>query len=143
MSIGKEIGLDINDFDQQKVYNDKDTIARLMMNILFMKPGHLPNLPHIGIDINQYLYKQEDSFDVNELKNRIASQCTELMPYMLTGEISIKFSDHGGVQFLLIGIPISLDSEDEMLLIGLSPTDGNSILGSSSTNMVYEFSKLI
>lgn len=143
MSIGKEIGLDIDDFDQQRVFKDKDTVARLMLNVLFMKPGHLPNLPHIGIDINQYLYAQEDSFDVNDLKNRIASQCSELIPYMLIGDITIKFSEHNGVQFLLIGIPISLESDDELLLIGLSPTDGNSILGSSSTNMVYEFTKLI
>lgn len=143
MSIGKEIGLDIDDFDQQRVFTDKDTVARLMMNILFMKPGHLPNLPHIGIDINQYLYKQEDGFDTNDLKNRIATQSMELMPYMLTGEISIKFSEHNGVQFLLIGIPISLDSDEEMLLIGLSPTDGNKIAGTSTTKMVYEFTKLV
>ena len=143
MSIGKEIGMDIDDFDQQRVYSDKDTVARLMMNILFMKPGHLPNLPHIGIDINQYLYKQEDGFDTNDLKNRIATQCNELMPYMLTGEISIKFSEHNGLQFLLIGIPISLESDDELLLIGLSPTDGSKIAGASSTSMVYEFTKLV
>ena len=143
MSIGKEIGMDIDDFDQQRVYSDKDTVARLMMNILFMKPGHLPNLPHIGIDINQYLYKQEDGFDTNDLKNRIATQCNELMPYMLTGEISIKFSEHNGLQFLLIGIPISLESDDDLLLIGLSPTDGSKIAGASSTSMVYEFTKLV
>lgn len=143
MSIGKEIGMDFDDFDQQRVYTDKDTVARLMMNILFMKPGHLPNLPHIGIDINQYLYKQEDGFDTSELQNRIASQCSELMPYMLSGEITVKFSEHNGLQFLLIGIPISLESDDDLLLIGLSPTDGNKIAGTSSTSMVYEFTKLV
>lgn len=143
MSIGKELGLDIDDFDQQKVYNDKDTIARLMLNILFMKPGHLPNLPHIGIDISQYLFKQEGEFDPNELKNNIALQCSEFIPYMLTGEITITFSEHKGIQFLLIGIPITIDSTEEMLLIGLSPTDGNKLFGGSSIKSVYEFSSLL
>lgn len=143
MSIGKELGLDIDDFDQQKVYTDKDTVARLMLNILFMKPGHLPNLPHIGIDIAQYIYKQEGDFDPNELKNKIATQCSEFIPYMLTGEVTVTFSEHRGLQFLLIGIPISIDSKDEMLLIGLSPTDGNRLAGSNSIKSVYEFSSLL
>lgn len=144
MSIKKEIGLDIDDFDQQKILSKKDSIAQIVLNVLFMKPGHLPNLPHIGIDINQYLYKRDGDFDPSELKSKIASQSSELLQYMIAGEISIKFNETPEGQVLIIGIPISIDNGDELLIVGLSTIDGNAISSlSSKTNIVYDFSKLI
>lgn len=141
---GKEISLSLDGFGRQKVLGEKDTVAQQVLNLLFMKPGHLPNMPHLGIDINQYLYSQEDSFDTSELQSKIVSQCTELMPYMINGDVTVTFTENEGLQILLIGIPVSIDGDD-LLLIGLTPTEGSGSLrgGTGSTNIVYEFTKLI
>lgn len=140
---GKEISLSLDGFGRQKVLDDKQTVAQQIINILFMKPGHLPNMPHLGIDINQYLYSQEGSLNESELQSKIASQCTELLPYLINGDISVSFTESQGVQMLLIGIPVTIDG-DELLLIGLTPTKGSSGLKSSEyTNVVYEFTNLI
>lgn len=140
---GKEISLSLDGFGRQKVLGEKDTVAQQVLNLLFMKPGHLPNMPHLGIDINQYLYSQEGSFDTSELQSKIVNQCSELMPYMINGDVTVTFTENEGLQILLIGIPVSVDGDD-LLLIGLTPTEGSgSLRGTSSSNIVYEFTKLI
>lgn len=140
---GKEISLSLDGFGRQKVLGQKDSVAQQILNLLFMKPGHLPNMPHLGIDINQYLYSQEGSFDTSDLQAKIVNQCSELMPYMINGDVTVTFTENEGLQILLIGIPVSVDGDD-LLLIGLTPTEGSgSLRGTGSTNIVYEFTKLI
>lgn len=140
---GKEISLSLDGFGRQKVLGEKDSIAQKVLNLLFMKPGNLPNMPHLGIDINQYLYSQEGSFDTTELQSKIVNQCSELMPYMINGDVTVTFTENEGIQILLIGIPVSVDGDD-LLLIGLTPTEGSGTLrGASSSNIVYEFTKLL
>lgn len=138
MAISKEIGMDIDDFNQQKVLNSKESIVQIILNILFMKPGCIPSLPHIGIDVNQYIYAREGEVDASDLKSKLSSQCNDLLPYLITGDIVVKFTDYKNVNILLIGIPITYEGEKETLLIGLSPTDTD-----FNTNIVYKFDKLI
>ena len=140
---GKEISLSLDGFGRQKVLNEKDTVAQQILNLLFMKPGHLPNMPHLGIDINQYLYSQEGELNTSDLQAKIVGQCTELMPYLINGDVTVTFTENEGIQILLIGIPVTIDG-DELLIVGLTPTEGsNGLKGASSTNVVYEFTKLL
>lgn len=138
MAISKEIGMAIDDFSQQKVLNSKDSIVQIILNILFMKPGYIPSLPHIGIDVNQYIYAVEGEIDSSELKSKLTSQCNDLLPYLISGDVVVKFTDYKDVKILLIGIPINYEGEKETLLIGLSPTNSD-----FNTNIVYQFDKLI
>ena len=140
---GKEISLSLDGFGRQKVLDEKDTVAQQILNLLFMKPGHLPNMPHLGIDINQYLYSQEGELNTADLQAKIVGQCTELMPYLINGDVTVTFTENEGIQILLIGIPVTIDG-DELLIVGLTPTEGsNGLKSSGSTNVVYEFTKLL
>ncbi len=139
MSIENELGMSTDDFGQQKVYNEKESIVQTILNILFMKPGNLPNLPHIGLDISQYLYQHEDGIDTWELRTQITSQCSELLPYLISGDVVVTFTEHESIQMLLIGIPITIRAEQETLVLGLSPKSGNSLYSASEFKTSYQY----
>lgn len=103
---GGELGFGLDGFQKQQVYDSNNSIARVLLNLLLMKPGNLPSLPHIGIDINKYLYVLEDDIDPDQLKNDIYNQCSELIPYLILGEVKVFVANYNGQGVLLINIPI-------------------------------------
>lgn len=109
----------LDDFNQQKILNKKDSIVQLIVNLFMFKPGNLPGLPHIGLDINEYLYNLEDFTRADELKQKILIQCNEIAPYLITGEVSVVVVDDdtkGGILF--VSIPLQIDGDEELLLLG-------------------------
>ena len=87
--IGREVDFGTDDFNRPKVLSLKESYCRLLLNILILKPGNLPSLPHIGINIKQYLYKLESEIDIAELKDKIYEQCSELLPLIMSDEMRI------------------------------------------------------
>lgn len=142
MNDKSEIDLSIDGFGRQKILNTRDSIAQEIINLLFMKPGFIPNLPHLGIDINSYIYSQEGTFNGDALKAKIIDQCSELLPNMMNGEVSVQFTNQDGVDLLLIGIPITINQETELLLVGVNKTTSG-IKGSNGRHIVYEFAELM
>lgn len=139
---GREISLTLDGFRQQKLLSNKDSIAQRIINIMFMKPGHMPSMPHIGIDVNQYLYSQEGDINTSELKSKIISQCSELLPYIITGDISVTFTNDKGYDILLIAIPLMIESVEQLLLIGVSSLNSSATM-KNNRNIVYEFTELL
>lgn len=102
-----ELDFGLDSFQKQKVLDSNNSIARVLLNLMLMKPGNLPSLPHIGINIKQYLYKLEDEVDPDDLKNKIYNQCSELIPYLVLGEVRVFVTNYKGQSLLLISVPIS------------------------------------
>lgn len=129
-----ELDLSLDNFQNQKLYSTPESIAQIILNIILMRPGSLPGLPHIGIDIREYLYKHVDTFNTEELKAKLMSQCTELLPGFVTGDIDLYFvDDHKGQPLLIIAIGVAVNSS--LLNIGITKNETGDL------TYLYEFEK--
>ena len=52
----------VDKYKEPKLLDRKDTIANAIIDACFMVPGNLPSLPHVGVNIRQYFYKEEIVF---------------------------------------------------------------------------------
>lgn len=113
-----EIAFGVDSFGKPKVLSDRDTLAQLIINILYLRPGQLPSMPMIGIDIYNYITPSVGEEGLNDLSTHITTQCSALAPYIeLTGTF-VKLMTYQGRPILLIIIPISYNGTQETLLVG-------------------------
>ena len=115
-----EVAFGVDNFGKQKILPTKDSIAQLIINILFLRPGQLPSLPHIGINFKQYLYAHIDDIDTGALKEELSYQCSELTPFIDMSGIQIVPLEYQGRTTLYIVIPINVDDSEDNLLIGVA-----------------------
>lgn len=122
-----ELDFGLDSFGRQKVMSPEDTLAHLLINLLFMRPGQFPSMPHLGINIRKYLYNFSDELDVETLKSEIQSQCLILVPYLdLTGMV-LDVIDYLNDSFLLLVIPVNFQDSEKSLILGFK-TDDDKVL---------------
>ena len=118
--IKSEVGFGLDNFMKPKILDSYESLAQVILNVLVMRKGNMPSLPHLGIDIQKYLYKFSDEIDVGALKNEIYSQVSEVLPYLISGEIKISVVNYDGKDLLLVAIPINDSSPDDAIIFGFS-----------------------
>lgn len=125
--IKSEVGFGLDNFMKPKILDSYESLAQVILNVLVMRKGNMPSLPHLGIDIQKYLYKFSDEIDVGALKNEIYSQVSEVLPYLISGEIKISVVNYDGKDLLLVAIPINDSSPDDAIIFGFSKGLNNSV----------------
>ncbi len=124
----REVDFGVDNFQKPKVLSIKDSIAQLIMNMFLMRPGNMPSLPNVGVDIRKYLYKTENQLDLSELKKKIFDDCSQLLSFVSIGDIQTVIIQHEGQDLLLIHIPlIGLDDGDESLIMGFQQEQNGSL----------------
>lgn len=125
----KEVDFGLDNFKDPKTLSIKDSIVQILLNLFLMRPGNLPSLPHIGINIREYLYSMDAGFDVEELKQKIYSQATEVLEYVSINDIQIFSAPYKGEQVLVIMLPISgLSEADETVVMAFMQDENSSEL---------------
>ena len=127
MAIPRDVGFGLNDFQEMQVYSEGESIARYLLNILLMRPGNLPGLPHIGLNIKELLYCNMEEIDSQDLKDKIISQCTALMANILTGELFVGVIEYKGNSFLLLRIPVLVDNVKQTINYAFYQTEAREI----------------
>lgn len=126
MSGLSEVNFGFDNFQQPKTLSPRDSIAQVILNLFMMRPGNMPSNPDIGIDIRQYMYRLEGDIDVEELKEKIFTQCSELLAFVSIGEIQVLVTPHEGQSILLVILPlVGFDEEDDASLIMGFRNDAN------------------
>lgn len=125
--IKSEVGFGLDNFMKPKILDSYESLAQVILNVLVMRKGNMPSLPHLGIDIQKYLYRFSDEIDVGALKNEIYSQVSEVLPYLISGEIKISVVNYDGKDLLLVAIPINASSPDDAIIFGFSKGLNNSV----------------
>ncbi|MDD3172175.1 MAG: hypothetical protein PHF63_00650 [Herbinix sp.] len=127
-----ELVMGVDNFNQQQKLSPGESLAQNIINIFMMKPGTLPSLPHIGLDLGQYLYKFSEDIDGDHIKGLIEDQCADLVPYLSITDISIYVSEYKGVGLLIVRMTI----EDENYMFGISKDkrSGNLLYNYQITN---------
>ena len=118
MGLNPEFGLD--NFDKPKVLNQTESMENDILNLLFMRPGQFPSLPYLGIDISQYLYMHFDDINTDFIKKEIASQCTDFLPYVISGKLDVIKTRMRNQPVLIIKVPTIQRDDDSSLMIGIT-----------------------
>jgi hypothetical protein len=125
LEIKNEVGFGLNPFQKVDVLNKKDSIAQIIKNILFLRPGQIPSMPFIGVDIAKYINPMIDNGQLEDLGERMTTQCRELIPYMEFTGITAQSVVVNNRQTIVIVIPLNIGDTDEMMVIGVTKnTDG-------------------
>ena len=127
MAIPRDVGFGLNDFQEMQVYSEGESIARYLSNILLMRPGNLPGLPHIGLNIKELLYSNMEQIDSQDLKDKIISQCTALITNILTEELFVGVIEYKGDSFLLIRIPVLINNVKQTINYAFYQTEAREI----------------
>lgn len=109
MAIPRDIGFGLDGFQKPKILTTAESVAQYILNILLWRPGNLPGLPHIGLNMKELLYTFDDDFRPELLKEKIYSQCSELMPQIISSDIYVGRVSQDEREYIVIQIPIMLE----------------------------------
>ena len=118
--IKPEVTFGLDNFGKQKTLSLSETIGQLVLDILLLKPGQLPSLPHIGMNIKQYIYKFQEDIDPEYIKSQLQTQCRDLSMYIDTQSFQIVVFplDTESILFISVKLTSIVDEVPKDLLIG-------------------------
>lgn len=98
----KEYVLSVDDFKQPKVLKGKEAIATLLVRLLLLQPGTIPDKPEMGVGlVENYRYSMRDKID--DLKLEIQNQISTYLPRYQGVDVAVKLNENNT---LSIGIAI-------------------------------------
>lgn len=111
MALPRDVGLSKDNFQKSKIFNETDSLINYILNILLMKPGNMPSMPHIGVNIGQYVQPHmQNEIDPELIKGLISENCVDLLPYLSSDDLIVVITqDDIGRDVLLIKIPLIVD----------------------------------
>lgn len=111
MPLPRDIGIEKDNFQKSKIFNETDSLINYILNILIMKPGNLPGSPELGVDIGKYVNKNmNNNIDPEAIKGLIVENCVDLIPYLSTDELFVGvLADPEGKEFLVIKFTLYSD----------------------------------
>ena len=134
----KEPAFGLDNFGKPKILKDTEAFATTVLMILFGKPGFLPSLPDVGMNIQQYTYAFFDEIDTDSLKAQLVYQCSLVSDYIEAGELDIRKVINGNEGILLFIIPMEQYIPNNNLVIGVETSiDGGTTY--NFTLMASEF----
>lgn len=109
MAIKSEVSFGVDNFGKSKILTDVDTVATLLLRLFLLRPGQLPSQPHIGININKYLYKFADDIHVEQLRSEILEQAPYMMQYLDMPSMQMFVQQEDEQSILYIYAPMIVD----------------------------------
>lgn len=115
LALPRDVGIDKDNFQKSKIFNETDSLINYILNILLMRPGNMPSMPDLGVNIGQYVQpSMQSKIDSEKLKGLIVSNCESLLPYLTADEIYVGVAiDDMGRDVLLIKLPLIVDTSSK------------------------------
>ena len=83
LALPRDVGIDKDNFQKSRIFNETDSLINYILNILLMRPGNMPGMPDLGVNIGQYVQpSMQSKIDSEKLKGLIVSNCENLLPYL-------------------------------------------------------------
>ncbi len=115
--IKREVDFGNDNFGKPKVLSQQESVAQVLINLLFLKPGQMPSLPHIGINIKKYLYQFDEKINTEAIKRQIINQCNTLYPYIDTSGLIVTVVKAMNDPVFVIVLPFSIADDGRDLVI--------------------------
>lgn len=124
-----EVLLNRDPFHNTLMWNDKNGLAQVIQNILFIEKGTYPNQPDLGVGIENYLFEKVDKGTTSNLENEIKEQLKQFVPNDYIVEPKVESRMVNGNPTLLISFTITdVNKREETrfgVLLGQSKTTKN------------------
>ena len=117
-----------NDYGKQKMLTENQTLANNFLMLLLGKPGFFPSLPMIGIDIEQYLYAFIDEINIEQLKAKIAVQCSDFLPAINQGNFDIQKTTMKDRTLRVFTLPSISDTNEYPIILGVTTNDSGEVI---------------
>ena len=113
----KDVSFKFNKYGEPELLSLKDSVAQQIVNALFMVPGNLPSLPHIGVNIRQYLYKNEAEISSSDIEQKLKDACGVMMSSVVikSVDVSVQLSSNKQAVFLVmvsLAFPKNMSDKD-------------------------------
>jgi hypothetical protein len=117
-----ELDFSLDACNEQKVYTGAMAYAHKIKNLLFMRPGDLPSMPDVGINIQSYRFKAFDTLVNNQLREKLSDQVSAYVTDMPVENIDISVLKDKGDFYLLI--KFSLMQDESEVVFGIQQRKG-------------------
>lgn len=124
-------GIDV--FDRPNVYSASETVVRNILLILFGRPGFYPSMPRLGVHIQDYMYELEEDMDTVEIKSTLATQCSDLLDPIRSGELDVMVKHYHNNPMLFFVLPTIYRGQSSELYLGVVLLDN----GEMQFNFVF------
>jgi hypothetical protein len=116
LALPRDIGFDKDNFQKSRIFNETDSLVNYILNILLMRPGNMPSMPEIGVNIGQYIQpSMQKKLDTEFIKGLIVSNCESILPYLVSEELIVSIvRDSLNRDVLLIKIPLVVENESRV-----------------------------
>jgi hypothetical protein len=116
LALPRDIGIGKDHFQKSKIYNETDSLVNYILNILLMKPGNMPSMPEIGVNIGQYIQADmQNRVSPEMIKGLVASNCMELLSYLSEDDIIVTIMiDDYNRDVMIIKIPLLVDESSQV-----------------------------
>jgi hypothetical protein len=100
-----EYSLSVDSFNRPLVFNDKDAVATLLVELIMLEPGTYPTRPYMGVGIvSKYRFSSMDELIL--LQKDIEDQIEAYLPEFVSTSVEISESD---TEDKTINIAITID----------------------------------
>ena len=115
LALPRDVGIDNDNFQKSRIFNETDSLINYILNILLMRPGNMPGMPELGVNIGKYVQPgMQSKIDADILKGLIISNCENLLPYLTEDEVFVGVArDENGKDVLLIKLPLVTDTPSQ------------------------------
>ena len=118
----REPGFGVNNFGGPLVYNESQSIAMQLVMVLLNRPGYMPSMPRMGMNIQEMLHSFYDEISEIALKAELEYQCPKFSQYVSDGVFSCQKIIINGQPGLLIAIPVTIESVSYRLVFNFRNT---------------------
>ena len=129
---------DVNDYNLLKVLSPTETYVKNILVILFGKPGFMPSIPSLGMDISKYLYMFEDEIDTSQIKYDLTRQCEEFLPDVETGDIDVYQRIYNGRSLLIFKLPVIIDDKNIEVALGVTTNKNGELIYQYTENEIHQ-----
>ena len=106
MSVGKDPQFGLDNFQNPKMLDENQSVAQSFVNLLMLRPGNLPSMPKVGLNIAKYLYTFEDDVSLESFLEEVHDQVADLIPQIDADNIQIQSIPVNGHSILYIVAPL-------------------------------------
>ena len=84
--------LDVNNFEQPKIFYDQPAIAALLTRLILLEPGTNPLFPTMGVGlVSKYRYTTQEKEE--DLKNDIKHQISTFLPQATCTNVELIYNE--------------------------------------------------
>lgn len=118
MAVDPVFGL--NNYNKPKSLSESETVAYNILTLLLGKPGFYPSIPQLGMNISQYLYSFDDTFDTTLIKAILAAQCSDFVPQITDGSFDVLKVRYKEQPMIVFKIPTIIANTKNEFVLGIT-----------------------